>query len=162
MHSGRLRLKKMSLTPKNEAGDNYLVFCKKWEARALRARYDGCMISYRITGLPAEPFAHLFGLDDDALAKHGAKRYVVDEKPGFPDRIELRDLELGEYALLLNYVHQAADTPYRASHAIFVREGACETYDRIDEVPDVMRAGLLSLRAFDANGMMLDADVVER
>ena len=26
--------------------------------------------------------------------------------------------------LLLNYVHQPADTPYKASHAIFVREGA--------------------------------------
>jgi hypothetical protein len=119
------------------------------------------VISYRITGLPAEPFAHLFGLDDGALAKHGAKRYIVDEKPGFPDRIELRDLELGEHALLLNYVHQAADTPYRASHAIFVREGASETYDRINEVPDVMRVRLLSLRAFDADGMMLDADVVD-
>ena len=49
-----------------------------------------------------------------AATKHflrGAKRYVVDGKPGFPDRIELRDLELGEHALLLNYVHQAADTP---------------------------------------------------
>jgi len=42
----------------------------------------------------------------------------------------------------------------------FVREGAEQTYDRVDEVPEVMRMRLLSLRAFDAQGMMLNADVV--
>ena len=42
-----------------------------------------------------------------------------------------------------------------------MREGAEETYDRIDEVPQVMRTRLLSLRAYDSSGMMLDADVVD-
>jgi len=119
------------------------------------------MVSYRTTGLPAAPFAPLFGLDDDALAARGVTRHLVDAKPGFPDRVELRDLEVGEHALLLNYVHQDADTPYHSSHAIFVRDGAAETYDRINEIPDVMRVRLLSLRAFDATGMMLDADVID-
>ena len=73
----------------------------------------------------------------------------------------MRDAEPGETVLLLNHVCQPADTPYRASHAIFVREGAAAAYDRVDVVPAVMRARLLSLRAFDADGMMLDADVVE-
>ena len=68
---------------------------------------------------------------------------------------------MGEHALLLNYVHQAADTPYHSSHAIFVRDGASATYDRVNEIPDVMRGRLLSLRAFDAGGMMLDADVID-
>jgi hypothetical protein len=31
----------------------------------------------------------------------------------------------------------------------------------VDEVPEVMRTRLLSLRAFDRGGMMLDADVVD-
>jgi len=118
-------------------------------------------MTYRITGLPATEFSHLFGLDDDALAALGAKRYIVDEHPGFPDRIELRDLEAGERALLLNYTHHAAATPYRSSHAIFVREGAVERYDRANEIPDVLRIRLLSVRAFDAAGMMIDADVLD-
>jgi len=118
-------------------------------------------MTYRITGLPASEFSHLFGLDDDALAAHGAKRYIVDEHPRFPDRIELRDLEAGERALLLNYTHHAAATPYRSSHAIFVREGAVERYDRANEIPDVLRIRLLSVRAFDAAGMMIDADVLD-
>ncbi|NKF24493.1 DUF1203 domain-containing protein [Solimonas sp. C16B3] len=39
-------------------------------------------------------------------------------------------LQPGETALLLNDTHQNADTPYRASHAIFIREGAVKRYDR--------------------------------
>lgn len=117
-------------------------------------------MTYRITGLSPEPFKHLYGLSDGELAEHGVKRVIVDKAPGYPDRIEMRDAERGETVLLLNYTHQPADTPYRASHAIFVREGATETYNRIDEVPDVLRRRLLSLRAFDADGSMIDADVV--
>jgi hypothetical protein len=56
---------------------------------------------------------------------------------------------------------QPAYTPYRAKHAIFVRKGADKTYDKVNEIPEVMRIRLLSLRAYDAAGMMLDADVVD-
>ncbi len=118
-------------------------------------------MSYRITGLPSEPFQHLFGLSEVDLAARGAKRYIADAKPGFPDRIEVRDAEPGESVLLVGYVHQSADTPYRASHAVFVREGASRTYDRIDEIPDALRSRVLSLRAFDAGHMMIDADLVD-
>jgi hypothetical protein len=118
-------------------------------------------MSFRITGLAAEPFRHLYGLSDQELALQGVKRYIADKRPGFPDRIEMRDASVGEKLLLLNHVCQPANTPYRASHAIFVREGAENAYDRVDEVPEVMRTRLLSLRAYDAEGMMLDADVVD-
>ena len=118
-------------------------------------------MAFRITGLPVEPFRHLFGLSEAELARLGVLRMVVDEVPGFPDRIEMREARLGDTVLLLKHVCQPAETPYRASHAIFIREGASDTYDRIDEVPEVMRGRLLSLRCYDAKGMMVDADVVE-
>jgi Protein of unknown function (DUF1203) len=118
-------------------------------------------MSFRIMGLDPAPFVNLFDLDERALAARGIKRYVADSKPGFPDRIELRDAELGESVLLLNYTHQAADTPYRASHAIFVREGARQAYDRIGEVPEALRSRMISLRAFDADHLMVDADLTD-
>ena len=118
-------------------------------------------MSFRITGLDAKPFRHLYGLSDSELAAHGAIRYVAESKPGYPDRVEMRDVEPGESVLLVNFEHQPTDSPYRSSHAIFVREGANESYDRVGDVPESMRIRLLSLRAFDAKGMMLDADVVE-
>jgi len=88
-------------------------------------------------------------------------RADADASTSYPDRIVMRHARPGETLLLLNHVSQPAATPYRATHAIYVREGACETYDRVNVVPDVMRIRLLSLRAFDADGMIVDADVVE-
>jgi hypothetical protein len=118
-------------------------------------------MTFRIRGLSPEPFQPLFGLPDHALRTHGAVRHVVDAPAGFPDRVEMRDCAPGETVLLLNYVHQPADTPYRSSHAIFVREGATRAYDAVGVVPEVLRTRLLSVRAFDARHLMADADVVE-
>ena len=119
------------------------------------------MTHFRISGLSAEPFRHLYGLSDEALAAAGARRFVVDAKPGFPDRVEVRDGEPGETMLLVNFTHQPADSPYRASHAIFVREGAETAFEATDEIPEVLRIRTLSVRAFDNGGDMLDADLVD-
>ena len=118
-------------------------------------------MSFRITGVSAAPFRHLYGLSESELAAKGAVRYVAESKPGYPDRIEMRDVEAGESVLLVNYTHQPADSSYHSSHAIYVREGALQTYDRVDEIPDCMRVRPLSLRAYDDKGMMLDADLIE-
>ena len=118
-------------------------------------------MAYRITGLSPEPFRHLFGLSDAELAAQGARRCIANATPGFPDRVEMRDARPGESLILVNHVHQPADTPYRSAHAIFVREGADAPYDRVNEVPDVLRVRMLSLRAFDTDHMMVDADLVD-
>jgi hypothetical protein len=117
-------------------------------------------VSFRITGLSAQPFAHLFGLGDAELASHGAQRLTTGEGDRHPDRIELRLARPGETVLLVNHEHQGADTPYRSRHAIFVREHAEATFDAVDQLPLMLRS-LMSLRAFDAAGMMVDADVAE-
>ena len=118
-------------------------------------------MDFRIHGLSATPFTQYYGLSRSALAAHNIIRYHCDQHPGFPDRIELRDALPGETLLLLNHVCQPAQTPYRASHAIFVREGATRTWDRINTIPPAMKNRIMSLRAFDSNGMMLDADIAE-
>ncbi|MET0257258.1 MAG: DUF1203 domain-containing protein [Methylobacterium sp.] len=118
-------------------------------------------MSYRIRGLSPEPFLPLFGLGEAELAARGVIRMVVDESPGYPDRITLREVPVGESVLLMNHVSLDVASPYRATHAIFVWEGAVDPYDEIACVPEVMRRRLLSLRAFDDMGMMQTADVVE-
>jgi hypothetical protein len=116
---------------------------------------------YRIIGLSPETFRPLYGLSDEELARRGARRYIADAKPGFPDRIEMRDAEPGESLLLVNHVHQSASTPYHASHAVFVREGAEVAFDAIDQVPEVLRSRTLSLRGFDAEHYLADATLVD-
>ena len=113
-------------------------------------------MTYRIQGLSPAPFAPLFGLPDDELAARGAQRVTADKDFGFPCRITLEDARPGTL-ILLNHVSQDAATPYRASHAIFVREGAGEPASYVDEPPPVFAGRILSLRGFDAEGMMVDA-----
>jgi hypothetical protein len=116
-------------------------------------------LTFRIRGLDPAQFRHLYNLSDAELATHSVHRVIADCKPGFPDRIGMRDAEPGERLLLLNYTHQAAETPFKASHAIFVREGAETTFDRINDIPEVLYVRSISLRAFDEAGMMRDADL---
>ena len=117
-------------------------------------------MDFRITGLRPELFAPLFGLDEEALARRGARRVIADRRPGFPDRVELRDAAPGEALLLVNYAHLSVATPYRSAYAIYVLEGARERYDRINTVPLAFRSRLMSLRAFDAGDLLREADVV--
>ena len=116
---------------------------------------------FRIRGLPAGLFLPLAGLTDQELAARGVHRQVADSHPGFPDRVALRDAEPGERVLLLNFEHQPAPTPYRASHAIFVIEGEGETFDAQDVVPAALRSRMLSLRAFDDAGMIVGAELAD-
>lgn len=115
---------------------------------------------FRLSGLPAEPFAELFSMSDEALAQRQAMRVVADQPHGYPCRISLTDAEPGQPLILLNYEHQPANSPFRSTHAIYIREGE-EQYDRIDEVPDQLRRRLLSVRGFDEHGMLQDADVAQ-
>ena len=116
-------------------------------------------MNFTVSGLSAEPFLALYGLSDGELSKRRARR-VVAGQTGFPERIELRDAEPGESLLLVNFEHQPANTPYRSSHAVYVREGATETWSG-GHIPEVMGKRLLSLRGFSADGSMIDADVAE-
>ncbi len=118
-------------------------------------------MNYQILGLSPEPFLGLYGLSDEALAERQARRYRATARPGFPDRIEVRDVDPGDHVLLVNYVHQAGSTPYRASHAVFVREGAERTAVFLNEVPKALRVRPLSVRAFDAGHWMVDADLCD-
>jgi len=117
-------------------------------------------MAYAVTSLPAEPFAPLFAMDDATLAARGARRVVADAPLGFPCRVSLDDAQPGETLILVNYEHQPAATPFRASHAVFVREGV-EAANTVDAMPPALRRRLLSLRAFDADHMMIAADIVE-
>jgi Protein of unknown function (DUF1203) len=118
-------------------------------------------MTFRITGLPAEHFAHLFALSDAELAAQGAVRRIADGRtPGYPCRVSLTDSRPGDELLLVNYEHHPVASPYRMRFAIYVRKGE-ETYDRTDAVPEQLRIRTLAVRAFDANAMLLGWELVD-
>jgi len=114
------------------------------------------MTSYRVKGLDPAPYKPLFGLSDEELSDRGVVRMTVND-PTFPCRVSLTDREIGEKVLLVNHVSHDVANPYRASHAIFVTEGEDQVAEYIDQVPPVFEKRVLSLRGFDADGMMAEA-----
>ena len=117
-------------------------------------------MSFRVLGLSPGPFRAFFAMHDARLHTLGARRVIADD-PRMPCRVSMEHARLGEELLLLNFEHQPANTPYRATHAIYVRKGATKAYDAVDVVPEVLRSRLLAIRAFDAQHMMIDAEVCE-
>ena len=113
---------------------------------------------FRIRGLEAGHFAHLFALSDAELAAHGALRKIADGP--HPCRISLTDAAPGDPVILVNYEHHAVASPYRMRFAIYVRPGE-ETFDAVDSVPGQLRRRTLAVRGFDDKGMMTGWELIE-
>jgi hypothetical protein len=117
-------------------------------------------MSFRIIGLDPAPFERLHALADDALAARGVRRMRVEAKPSAPCRVSLDDAEIGEAVLLLSHEHQPAATPYKQQGPIFVRETRAR-FDAADVIPPALARRPLSLRGFDTEHMMIEADLVD-
>ncbi|WP_299940463.1 DUF1203 domain-containing protein [uncultured Microbulbifer sp.] len=100
-------------------------------------------------------------LDDAALSEFNAQWINVDSKPGYPCRVSLEDAEIGERVLAINYCHHSVDTAYKASGPIFIRENAVTACLSKNEIPKMLRHRLLSLRAYNSEGNMVNAIVTE-
>jgi hypothetical protein len=115
-------------------------------------------MTFRIRGLEAEQFVHLFALSDAELAAHGAVRKITDGPS--PCRVSLTDATPGDEVILVNHEHHAVESPYRMRFAIYIREGE-KTFDAVDAVPDQLRRRTLAVRGFDSNAMMTGWELIE-
>lgn len=118
-------------------------------------------MEFQLHALAADRYAMLFELDDATLATRGVRRVAADTAPGFPCRVGLEDAAVGETLLLLPHLHHDVDTPYRGGGAIYVRRGAVAASPAPGEVPESIRRRVISLRGYDAEGMMRGCDVVD-
>lgn len=118
-------------------------------------------MNFQVVALPETEFQALYGMSDEELKRRGVRTTIATGNVGYPCRVSLRDASAGARMFLLNYEHQPANSPYRSTHAIYVEDGAVSAHVPANVVPDVFRTRLLSVRAFDADGMIIDADVVE-
>jgi uncharacterized protein DUF1203 len=118
-------------------------------------------VPFRISGLPLEQFIPWFRFTDAELASRNAARQICDKSPGFPCRVSLVDAVPGEKVILLPYRHHAVAGPYQSSGPIFVREAATPARLDMNEVPEVVRLRLMSIRAYDNQGMMVASEVIE-
>jgi hypothetical protein len=75
--------------------------------------------------------------------------------------VSLQDAAAGDEVILTNFIHLPSESPYRSTHAIYVRRAATTAASYSDSLPETLRNRLLSIRAFDAEDMLVSADVVE-
>ena len=118
-------------------------------------------MSFRFHALGHEQFTRYFSMSPHELQQHRAMLRVADTWPGFPCRVSLEDASIGERVLLLNFEHLTAHSPFRASHAIYVREGAQSRKYAPGAVPEMFRSRQLSIRCFDEGGMLIDAHLTD-
>jgi hypothetical protein len=117
-------------------------------------------MSFLLRGVDPSQFAPWFSLSDEEVRARGAKRVIADSSPGYPCRVSLADAAVGDELLLVPYEHHATRSPYRAAGPIFVRRDASAQV-AVEEIPEVLTRRMLSLRAYDADGMMAHADLVD-
>jgi hypothetical protein len=115
---------------------------------------------FRIQGLDPAPFRPLFDLNAAALSARGIVRDAVRDHPGSPCRVTLDDVPAGDGVLLLHYHHQPAATPCNQAGPIFV-SAAARAWDGVDVIPPALARRMISLRGFDAHGMMRAGELVD-
>jgi hypothetical protein len=116
-------------------------------------------MSFRLSGLPIEPFRPLFALPDDELLSRGAERRTTQPGNDYPCRVTLEVARPGERVLLLSYPVQPEASPYKSVSPIFIREAAEAQYIGHNEIPEQIAPRLMSVRAFDARHYIVAADV---
>jgi Protein of unknown function (DUF1203) len=118
-------------------------------------------MTFQLVSLPHQPFVSLFRLNDSALRELNIRRVLATTHPGYPCRVGLIDAAIGDELLLLPFEHQAADSPYKASGPIYIRKASQQEILAPDVVPDYVRLRQISVRAYDAEHMMIDASACE-
>lgn len=118
-------------------------------------------VNYKIEGIENK-YNHLFKLSDEELFSKGIVKMIVDNKPGYPCRVSLKDAEIGEEVMLFQFKHHNTNSPYASSGPIYVRKNAKKANLKINEIPEMLYERKQSLRAYSKNGMMISAINVEK
>ena len=117
--------------------------------------------NFKIKAIERDLFSGLMGLSDRALERVNARWVIADTKPGYPCRVSLKEAEIGERVLLVPFRHHDVNSPYRASGPIYIRENAEQAELDVNEIPEILTARLLSIRAYNHNHAMVHAETLQ-
>ena len=118
-------------------------------------------MNFQIHSLAPAPFDAFFKMSDAQLLAHNIVKSIVQEANSTPCRVSLKDAEVGSTVLLLNHQHLKGETPFQASHAIFVTQDVRQSYPKVNQVPHVIHSRIVSIRAFNKQQMMMQADIAQ-
>ena len=113
--------------------------------------------NFQVIGIDKSEFNYLFQLNEEQLNNLSAIRSMAKNKPGYPCRVSLEDVEVGEEVILFSYKHHKTNSPYQSIGPIFIRKDAKNCDLKVNEIPKMLSHRLLSLRGYDKKGIMLKA-----
>lgn len=118
---------------------------------------------FLFSALDGNVFSKYFDMSENELTELGMYLFDADECPCYPCRVSLIDAKIGERVLAISYKHHDENSAYRSSGPIFVREVADTIQMGINEIPEILKHHhrLLSLRGFDANHLMIEAETIQ-
>jgi hypothetical protein len=88
-------------------------------------------------------------------------RVVADAPTGYPCRRCLRDAAPGDELLLLGYDPFRVASPYAGRGPVYVHADGCPAHDGDGDLPPAVAARkVLSVRGYDADGRLVDTDVL--
>lgn len=117
--------------------------------------------NFQFIALQEKEFNNLFLMNEEELKNIGAVKMIANAKPGYPCRVSLKDAEIGEEVILINYQYHFVNSPYKASGPIFIRKGATTTMLEVNEIPEILHHRFLSVRGYNIDSMLVDARVTE-
>lgn len=119
-------------------------------------------MTYQFHSLDPAAFTSLAALNDAELAERHIVVSTVQPGDRAPCRLTLENTPAGETVLLVNHTHQPTPSPYGARGPIFIRKAALGGQPVVTATLPAMLVGRqMSVRAYDAAGMIVDGAVVE-
>ncbi len=118
-------------------------------------------INFKCLALSEIDFSTYLNMNNEELHQNGGRWIEVDESPCYPCRVSLEDAKIGEKVLALSYTYHDVSSPYKASGPIFVRNNAIQKKLKINEVPVMLNHRQLSLRGYNSEAMMIEAEVLK-
>jgi len=118
-------------------------------------------IKFQIKAIEYNEVQHWFSLTKDELSRRNARRILVDEKPGYPCRVSLKDANIGETIIAFPYNHHDVKSPYNTTGPIFIRSNVQTAKLKVNEIPEILQNRFLSIRVYDSLHMMIDASTTQ-
>ncbi len=116
--------------------------------------------SLRVDALPPNDLARIRDQDADDFG-NPLVATIVDSTGGTPLRCCLREARVGEQVALIAYQPSKIGGPYAEVGPVFIHATACAGYAAPDRYPDDFRPRRQLLRAYGADGGIVDATIVE-
>jgi hypothetical protein len=118
-------------------------------------------VTYRVLPFPPEVASHARATRSDSFGHAGLRPIRVDESPGYPCRVCLREAAVGDEVFLIAHRASPVEHPHSVVGPVYVHAHACVPWAAAGSLPPIVSTRSMALRAYDAAGDLVACDLAE-